>query len=611
MLNDKSILPIIKEIIMKKLSITVLSLLIFATLAAGQDISGSLSGNLGPGSYNVIDSIWVAAGNTLTLAPGTEFEFAGAFGFGVTGTLHADGNPTDSIKFEPTFGVPFWKGIDILQASAATTTISYCYISGASTSGIYSNFASPTITHCTITNCNDPTYGGGINCYQAAAPAPTPTIAYCVISYCTAQNGGGFHCRNCQPNIHDCTFIGNNGTFGGAMALYFSTGFTINNCLFYGNSGSNAGGGIRFSSAPATVQNSTFVSNSGGSGSALFVINGSPTVKNCIVKSNTGSTDKQVWVYAGGLNVSYSSIEDSLWPGTGNIVANPLFVTGPDGNYYLSQIAAGQTVNSPCVDAGNPSTIMFNGTTRTDRVQDTGTVDMGYHYAVAGAPPPTLDITIAAINPPIIIPANGGSFQYNMNLHNLGTTPATFSGWAKIKAGSTYYPVFGPATRNLPGGANPTRTFSQTVAATIPSGTNYYIGYVGTYPNVVVDSSFFTFTKLTAVDGGPWITETTVYGDFLEEYVLAAQPDDYLLGNAYPNPFNPTTTISFSLPSAGKITLAVCNSNGELVRTMINGWRDAGAHQVTFDGTGLSSGIYIYTLKTGSIIQSGKMILLK
>jgi hypothetical protein len=49
-------------------------------------------------------------------------------------------------------------------------------------------------------------------------------------------------------------------------------------------------------------------------------------------------------------------------------------------DHYLSQIAASQTADSPCVDAGDPSSPMIIGTTRTDHVQDSGVIDMGYHY---------------------------------------------------------------------------------------------------------------------------------------------------------------------------------------------------------------------------------------
>ncbi len=68
-----------------------------------------------------------------------------------------------------------------------------------------------------------------------------------------------------------------------------------------------------------------------------------------------------------------------------------MFTAGPDGNYYLSNTAAGQADMSPCVDTGNPVfTSSGTGSTRTDHVPDTGIIDMGFHYEYqAPAPSPT------------------------------------------------------------------------------------------------------------------------------------------------------------------------------------------------------------------------------
>ena len=83
----------------------------------------------------------------------------------------------------------------------------------------------------------------------------------------------------------------------------------------------------------------------------------------------------------GEIEVNYSNIE-GLYDGVGNISENPRFVTGPSGDYYLRQIAAGQDADSPCVDKGGD--VMTFGldqmTTRTDGEPDTDRIDMGYHY---------------------------------------------------------------------------------------------------------------------------------------------------------------------------------------------------------------------------------------
>jgi len=82
----------------------------------------------------------------------------------------------------------------------------------------------------------------------------------------------------------------------------------------------------------------------------------------------------------GGQASVYVETGSSINWGSGMISDDPLFMEGPLGDHYLSQVAAGQGSNSPCVDTGDPSSEMIEGTTRTDEAQDDGIVDMGYHY---------------------------------------------------------------------------------------------------------------------------------------------------------------------------------------------------------------------------------------
>jgi len=83
-----------------------------------------------------------------------------------------------------------------------------------------------------------------------------------------------------------------------------------------------------------------------------------------------------------------------------------------------------------------------------------------------------------------------------------------------------------------------------------------------------------------------------------------------LIGN-YPNPFNPTTTITYALREAAHVHLTVFDPVGRVVATLENGERSAGSHAVSFDGASLPTGIYFYRLEAGSINDVRKMILLK
>lgn len=79
----------------------------------------------------------------------------------------------------------------------------------------------------------------------------------------------------------------------------------------------------------------------------------------------------------------------------------------------------------------------------------------------------------------------------------------------------------------------------------------------------------------------------------------------------YPNPFNPTTQIPFELKEGGNVTMKVYDLTGREVATLLNGYQSAGSHTVTFDGSGLSSGTYLYKLDVNGNQFSRTMILMK
>jgi hypothetical protein len=88
-------------------------------------------------------------------------------------------------------------------------------------------------------------------------------------------------------------------------------------------------------------------------------------------------------------------------------------------------------------------------------------------------------------------------------------------------------------------------------------------------------------------------------------------PKVFKLYPAYPNPFNPSTTIKFDLPVTGTLKLEIFNTLGELVATLINGNIEAGSYFVKWDAVDYSSGIYFYRVTTGNYTSIQKMILLK
>jgi hypothetical protein len=92
---------------------------------------------------------------------------------------------------------------------------------------------------------------------------------------------------------------------------------------------------------------------------------------------------------------------------------------------------------------------------------------------------------------------------------------------------------------------------------------------------------------------------------------LPGTVDKYELAQNYPNPFNPNTMIRFSLPEQANVTLKIFNSIGQEVATLLNGEIAAGNHQVDFNASALSSGVYFYRISSANFISTKKMILIK
>ncbi|MBN2019684.1 MAG: S8 family serine peptidase [Sedimentisphaerales bacterium] len=281
--------------------------------------------------------------------------------------------------------------------------------------GIYCYYSSPTIKNCKITG-NKTSYdrghgdgpGGGV-CFDYS----NATIRNCEIigNFSGDAKGAGVFGRNANVLIADCVISGNDGSSGGGAAfeggapvingciiidnliycgrgvLYFEQQASpnITNCLITGNRSTQCSsfGGICawLTGGHAKISNCTIIENTiSPRGGAIYWDGIGATVTNCICRGNGNE------IY-GDVAVGYSNIQGGQ-PGTGNIDADPCFVSGPMGDYYLSQAGSGQPMDSPCVDTGSDKSAnlgMKTLTTRTDGITDTGMVDMGYHYPGADA----------------------------------------------------------------------------------------------------------------------------------------------------------------------------------------------------------------------------------
>ena len=131
--------------------------------------------------------------------------------------------------------------------------------------------------------------------------------------------------------------------------------------------------------------------------------------------------------------------------------------------------------------------------------------------------------------------------------------------------------------------------------------------------DVSVGNPFVQMT--TIIDSVYWTPGLTIDGnDMLVVGVddeLSQLPSKYELHNNFPNPFNPSTIIKYSIVQSGNVSLKIFNILGQEVATLVNKVQAPGVHQVNFDATNLSAGMYIYQIHAGSFVSSKKMLLLK
>jgi len=103
---------------------------------------------------------------------------------------------------------------------------------------------------------------------------------------------------------------------------------------------------------------------------------------------------------------------------------------------------------------------------------------------------------------------------------------------------------------------------------------------------------------------------TTSESDIVKVEIIA-QPNGFSLDQNFPNPFNPSTNISFTIPTSGNTKLRIFNAIGEEIETLVNEIKEAGTYKINFDASNLASGIYYYRLETADFTSMKKMILLK
>lgn len=295
--------------------------------------------------------------------------------------------------------------------SAAGTQVTNTSFSNSTDSAVRLNGCNPvTVSGCTFTGNSGVTGGAivaqGTDCGQPLKISDSTFTS----NSATTGNGGAIEINSGPWQLTGNIFASNSAAAsGGAISNEAATGTglpVLTNNLFFGNSAGLDGGGI-YVAAPTSLHASTLTANMAAAGGGLYAQLGAVTITDTII---TGNADSAIGAASGDdlavnntsavtITIDYCDMEDGSGKiadpghkvnGTGfvsgmhhNTNLPPLFVSGPKGAYYLSQTAAGQASNSPCVNAGSAPAAtagLSTRTTRTDGVGDSGMLDMGFHF---------------------------------------------------------------------------------------------------------------------------------------------------------------------------------------------------------------------------------------
>ncbi len=551
---------------------------------------------------------------------------AAEYGGGIIFSNGAQGNITNCNISENTSA--YGAGIHCDYSTPVITNNDFTSNSASTGGGAISlsNSSDATIMYNSFTSNNTPAYvdpaGGAIVCGSS-----NPTISSNVFTSNSASYGGAINCYYySDATIADNIFKDNVGLAfgGGAINLSDNADGTVSGNVFVQNTSSNYGGGgiCCYQNSCPLIINNTFTSNLGAQGGAIYCHQSSPNLTNCIL---WGNNSPEIALYgSSNPSVTFSDVQGG-WPGTGNIDTDPLFVAPVNGDYHLQSIYGSfhngawlpDPNHSPCIDAGDPASPFT-----LEPEPNGGIVNMGAYGNTEEAslsgyqywPDMIIELTYVSGSP---VSASGGSLTFDIFVDNLEPDPVDFEAWLAVEyeGGTpttllmrTFFDFQPTWMINRPGMYYP-------VPQTWAAGNYNFWGRVGVEPLTVWDESSFPFVKLGTdylsgfipdpVDGAP-----NPFDEIIKTGTREA-PSQFVLNNAYPNPFNPSTAISYQLSANSFVNLSVYDISGRLVAELVNGWRNAGVHEVTFDASGLASGMYFYRIEAGDYSSVRKMVLVK
>jgi phosphodiesterase/alkaline phosphatase D-like protein len=356
----------------------------------------------------------------------------------------------------------------------------------------------------------------------------------------------------------------------------------------YGSSttGSSAGSGTSATSVSASLSG---LSSSTTYHYRLVAVNGAGTTNGSDLTFTTGTAPQAspptvTTAAASSVTATGARLNGTVNPN--GLSASYHFEYGTDTGYGTSTGTASAGSGSSGVSVNATLSGLVSGKVYHYRLVATnsaGTTNGGDRSFTGGSPPP-------ASNPPSVTTSPAG---------DITSTGGQINGTVTPNGASTAYHVeygvssgYGASTQDADAGSGTSPVNVSVVLSGLSPLTTYHYRIVASNTGGTTNGDDSAFSTVGGAKHDP-----------------AADP--FALTQNYPNPFNPATQIDFVLYVSGEVTLKVFNSLGVEVRTLVSGFQTAGRHSAVWDAKGVPSGIYFCMLKSGGVVSTRRMILIK
>ncbi len=577
---------------MKKIIIVIIVLVNWILLISQTTIpAGNVSGNwlINGSPYLIEGEILIPDGETLTIDPGVFVEFQGHYKFNIQGQLLAIGTMQDSIHFtvndttgfyNPLTNDGAWDGIQFYETPATndSSKIVYCKLEFSKTptqeytdwngGAIYVyDFSKLLISNCLITN-NRAQSGGGICIIENSNPILHSNIISNNIAYANYYSHGGGICirNNSNPTLTNNT-ISNNSVTGGSSnyggGIYIgvdSEPLLINNTIRYNATKyTGFGGGINIYSCNPTLisnliqYNHTLDYNLTGGGIHIYYDDASPILINNVIANNSSRF---------GGAISYSDANPVL---INNTLTNNTAIRGGAIYVYVVSSHSELTIVNSIMHNNQPQEIYFDSFNFNDIITITNSIIEGGQLGIV--------MNNGTVN---WLEGNLDSDPFFENplddFHLQETSPAIGAGIDSIEIDGIWY--YSPDI-DIEGITRPT-----------PIGS---MPDIGAFENLL---------------GEPVVEVNDFQFSLIESNI-----------SNYPNPFNPSTTIKFSIQNDSRIELSIYNIKGQIIKTLTSNEFTKGKHSIIWYGdddfdNSVASGVYLYKLNVNGKTEAVKKCLL-